>query len=68
MTPAEARQKLGLSESEMAKLMGNTHPMTISKWETGERKPRAQAAELLKLLVWMHDRHTDVFAEWRDKI
>lgn len=68
MSPAEARRKLGLSESEMAKLMGGTHPMTVSKWETGERKPRAQAAALLKLLIWLHDHHPAVLAEWREKI
>ena len=68
ISPAEARQALGLSESEMAKLMGGTHPMTVSKWETGERKPRAQASELLRLLVWLHEHHPAVLAEWRGKI
>lgn len=67
MTPSEARRKLGLSESEMARLMGGTHPMTVSKWETGERKPRAQAEELLRLLIWMHNYHPAVLAEWRDE-
>ena len=68
MSPAEARRKLGLCGSEMARLMGGTHPMTVSKWETGERTPRSQAAELLRLLVWLHDHHPAILAEWLEKI
>lgn len=64
MTPAEARQKLSLSQSEMARLMGGTSPMTISKWETGERTPRDQAVELMRLLVWLYDNHPRTYAQW----
>lgn len=64
MTPAEARQKLGLSQSQFARLMGGTSQMTVSKWETGERTPRDQAAELMRLLVWLHDKHPRTYARW----
>ncbi len=68
MNAAEARQKLGISQSEMARLMGGTSPMTVSKWETGERTPRDQAAELMRLLVWLHDHHPIAYARWLKEI
>lgn len=64
MTPTEARHALGLSQSQFARLMGGTSPMTISKWETGERKPSSQASELMRLLVWLHDEHAGVYEAW----
>ncbi len=68
MNAAEARQKLGFSQSEMARLMGGTSPMTVSKWETGKRTPRDQAAELMRLLVWLHDHHPIAYARWLKEI
>jgi DNA-binding transcriptional regulator YiaG len=50
--PKKARLRLGLSQSEMAAAC-DTHPMTISKWETGERTPRRPAARLIETLLWL---------------
>lgn len=68
MTPIEARQALGLSQSQFARLMGGTSSMTVSKWETGERTPRDQAAALMRLLVWLHDNHPRIYAQWMKEI
>lgn len=68
MTPAEARQKLGLSQSQFARLMGGTSNMTISKWERGERSPTDQGTELMRLLVWLHDNHPRTYARWLKEI
>lgn len=54
MNAKQVREKIGLSQSQMAKLM-NTHPMMISKWERGETKPRGQAERLLEVLDVLHD-------------
>lgn len=53
MTPAEARQALGLSQQEMAKTM-NVHYMTWRKWERGEREPDNAAKRLMGLLVCLN--------------
>ena len=67
MTPADIRARLGVSQAGMARLMGGTSPMTVSKWETGERKPQQQAAELMRLLLWLNETHPGVYAEWTGK-
>ena len=54
MTPAEARQALGISVEEMARAMG-VHRKTWVKWELGERKPDNAALQLMQLLCWLHD-------------
>ncbi|RLJ20785.1 hypothetical protein DJ031_04555 [bacterium endosymbiont of Escarpia laminata] len=64
MTPAESRQELGLTQSQLARLMGNTSAMTVSKWETGKRHQTAQAAELLRLLLWLHEEYPRIYAQW----
>ena len=68
MTPLESRQILGLSQSQMARMMGGTSPMTISKWETGQRNPQDQAVELMRLLVWMHENHPRIYEKWTSEI
>lgn len=49
----EIRQKLGLTQAQMAKAC-NTNISTIAKWEAGHgldnRKPRGPSARLLQLL------------------
>jgi len=40
------RQELGLSQSELASLLG-THTMTVSKWERGKLKPSEHHRRLL---------------------
>jgi DNA-binding transcriptional regulator YiaG len=52
INPKEARETLGLTQTQMARAC-NTHPMTVSKWETGERVPRNQAARLIEVLLWL---------------
>jgi DNA-binding transcriptional regulator YiaG len=55
MNPAETRQKLGLSITEMAQLM-NVHRGTWEKWENGTREPNEAARTLMRVFVWMSDR------------
>ena len=64
MNSADIRLRLGVSQAGMARLMGGTSPMTVSKWETGERRPTEQAAELMRLLLWLHEAHPGIYAEW----
>jgi DNA-binding transcriptional regulator YiaG len=50
INPKEARLKLGLNQSQMARLMG-VHRSTWVKWERGERRMNAAAVELLRRLT-----------------
>lgn len=52
----QIREQLGLTQSEMARAC-NTHPMTVSKWETGERIPRGQAERLIEVLLWLKSKN-----------
>ena len=63
MTPAEARQTLGLSREEMARAMG-VHRETWAKWERGERRPDNAAAQLMRLLCWLHEKRGPALAQW----
>lgn len=45
---------LGLSQEEMARAC-NTHPMTISKWDRGIRKPSGQAVRLIELMIELYN-------------
>ena len=65
MTPAEARQALGLSREEMARAMG-VHRETWAKWERGERKPDNAALQLMRLLYWLHEKRG--LAQWLREI
>lgn len=67
MTPAEARQKLGLSQQEMAQAM-NVHYMTWRKWERGERRPDNAAVRLMELLCWLHENRGPTLAQWLREI
>jgi DNA-binding transcriptional regulator YiaG len=49
-----AREKLGLSQSEMAKLLGIS-PRTLQNWEQGHREP-GQAAKMLIRVALKHPR------------
>ena len=42
------RQKLGLSQSEFARLLGIS-PRTIQEWEQGRRNPQGAALSLLRI-------------------
>ncbi|PUB82366.1 MAG: hypothetical protein DBP02_15040 [gamma proteobacterium symbiont of Ctena orbiculata] len=54
MTPKqikEIRLKARLSQAGLAEVF-DTHPMTISKWERGERTPDGAAVAALKAIRW----------------
>lgn len=62
MTPKEIkkiREKIGLSQPEMARAMGLTDRdgrvvvRTWQKWEYGERFPNAAARQMMAALVWL---------------
>lgn len=44
------RRRLGLTQAEMARLMG-ARQQTISEWETGLYRPRGLSATLLSLIA-----------------
>jgi putative transcriptional regulator len=54
--PKEIREKLKLSQSAFASLMGVT-PQTIQAWENGERTPRGPAKPLLRIA----EQHPEIF-------
>jgi len=47
---AEARNRLGMSQSELAALMGES-PRTLQDWEQGRRKPTGAAQTLLRVAI-----------------
>ena len=47
---AEARNRLGMSQSELAALMG-VSPRTLQDWEQGRRKPTGAAKTLLRVAI-----------------
>jgi putative transcriptional regulator len=47
---AEARSRLGMSQSELAVLMG-VSPRTLQDWEQGRRKPTGAAQTLLRVAI-----------------
>ncbi|OYY61250.1 MAG: transcriptional regulator [Hydrogenophilales bacterium 28-61-11] len=47
---AEARNRLGMSQSELAALMG-VSPRTLQDWEQGRRKPTGAAQTLLRVAI-----------------
>ena len=56
--PIKIRQKLKLSQSAFASLMG-VSPRTIQDWEQGRRKPQGPAKSLLRIA----EQHPEVFTE-----
>ena len=54
------RQKLKLSQSAFASLMG-VSPRTIQDWEQGRRKPQGPAKSLLRIA----EQHPEIFSEVR---
>ena len=47
---AEARRRLGMSQSELADLMG-VSARTLQDWEQGRRKPTGAAQTLLRVAI-----------------
>jgi DNA-binding transcriptional regulator YiaG len=64
MTPREARHMLGLSQEQMAHLLGGTSLFTVAKWEQGHRVPSAHVRNLIDLLVWLYKEEPDVYHRW----
>lgn len=56
----EIREKLQLSQSAFASLMG-VSPRTIQEWEQGRRTPQGPAKTLLRIA----EQHPEVFQELR---
>jgi len=56
----KSRQKLGLSQAELASIMG-VHVMTISKWERGDRNPGNAAIRFVEILGWLFDNEPEIF-------
>ena len=52
VNPKEAREILGLNQTEMAKALGVARN-TWLKWERGERDITAAPSRLLKTLLWL---------------
>jgi DNA-binding transcriptional regulator YiaG len=50
------REQLGLSQSEMARAC-NTSIGTVTKWDQGQRIPRAQAVRLIEVLLWLKSKN-----------
>jgi len=46
--PAETRQKLGLSQTQFAGMLG-VSPRTLQDWEQGRREPSGAAKALLRI-------------------
>jgi putative transcriptional regulator len=59
-SPKLIRQKLKLSQSTFASLMG-VSPRTIQDWEQGRRQPRGPAKSLLRIA----EQHPEIFTELR---
>lgn len=57
----QARQQLGLNIQQMADAL-KVHRNTYTKWERGEREPRATAITAIDLLLFLHDR--DLLEQW----
>ena len=65
MTPSQfkqARQSLGLSQSELAAIL-NTTDRTVRKWENDERGPNPIACRVVE---WMQDGYRP--PQWPDKV
>ena len=66
MTPAEFRQarvKLGLTQSQLAPLLGYGRGLRISEIERGAHEPSAAAARLLRLYVVLQERAPELLPE-----
>lgn len=57
MTPAdirEARRKLGLSQTQLAAVMGLRGKQTVSEWERGVKSPDGQSVRLIQAYLAGH--------------
>ncbi len=49
------RQRVGWSQSEMARAIGLAHPVTISQWENDHKNPSGVTERFLRLLHSLSD-------------
>lgn len=61
----EARESLGMNQSEMACAMG-VHRVTYTKWERGENAITAAPATVIRML--MHMQSKGVLNSWLDTL
>lgn len=57
----EARQKVGLSQADFAKLLG-VSKRTLQEWEQGRREPSGAAHSLIKIAIQRPDVLREVLA------
>jgi transcriptional regulator with XRE-family HTH domain len=50
MIVAEIRERMGLSQTDLAELVGVTQP-AVAAWEAGRRRPTGDAAEILERIA-----------------
>ena len=60
MSPAEARQSLGLTVAEMVRIC-DVPRSTWNCWERGEREPGRSAQRLLDVLLWLHEHEPEAY-------
>jgi transcriptional regulator with XRE-family HTH domain len=63
---AELRRRVGVSQAELADMLGVTQP-AVSAWEAGRRTPTGAAAEKLERIAIVFDAPTRVAGEFRGR-
>lgn len=61
----EARESLGMNQSEMARAMG-VHRVTYTKWERGENRITASPATMIRMLL--HMQSNGMLKSWLDTL
>ena len=61
-TLKEKRERLGLKQSDMARLMG-VHRQTYVSWERGEKQMSAAPARLLEMIEDLSAKHPNIFEQ-----
>lgn len=63
LEPLVIRKQLGLSQSQMAKVLG-IHVQTWGKWERKEQHPPAAVGRFMLLLLQMHRHGRVTWEQW----
>ncbi len=66
MTPREIRELTGLSQADLAALLGVTQP-AVAAWEAGRRQPTGPAAAVLARIAATRSGPTRTYGEWRGR-
>ncbi len=67
MSVRERRESIGLTQAQLAELLGVTQP-AVAAWEAGRRTPTGKAAETLRRLAAAQSGPTRVHGEWRGRL